>query len=674
MEETLNGAGAGDASELPFLPDQVELAQFLGDEANSGNIVRTQLKASGRVIARVTDGIYRRPASAFRELISNAWDADANTITILTDAPRFERIHIRDNGNGMSHEVLSRILLNIGGSAKRHIDGQTLGITASNDPTKSPGGRPLIGKIGIGLFSVSQISRRFRIITKVKGASYRLVADVRLRTYSEDPNDHPEVEADDEFISGEVLLVRQAAQDIESQGTDIVLEDVKPNIRDLLRDNARWRLIAERRNALSNGDMDAALAIKVEEPRVHSGWIEEMRSNDTSPVVQTVPSMLPWDAETPANERMACLMDAVEKETESTQRPALNNVLDAYLEMLWTLGLSSPVDYIDSHPFDLKRSSAFDLYWISNDARGQAILVDMRAGESVREAIAREHEVNLEDGLPHTAGPFSAFIDGVELKKPIRYRFRSAGERNLSRALLFVGRYNPNLSRVSNERRGGGLELEAYIYWNGRIVPKENNGVLVRIRGASGALFDPTFFGYQVSELTRLKQITSEIYVRRGLDAALNIDRESFNYSHPHVQLVAQWLQRGVRQLTNKHKDLAKKARLERREIAGNEQQSAINDYADAVWRHRQGDESSPKVVITSETGPLSQARSEGALALSSEIIYSSNKVATFDQGIRQAKTVALVRVLAAFNVLDDRSYREQEDLVSAILELFLGN
>ena len=79
-------------------------------------------------------------------------------------------------------------------------------------------------------------------------------------------------------------------------------------------------------------------------------------------------------------------------------------------------------------------------------------------------------------------------------------------------------------------------------------------------------------------------------------------------------------------------------------------------------------------MVITSETGPLSQARSEGALALSSEIIYSSNKVATFDQGIRQAKTVALVRVLAAFNVLDDRSYREQEDLVSAILELFLGN
>jgi hypothetical protein len=91
--------------------------------------------------------------------------------------------------------------------------------------------------------------------------------------------------------------------------------------------------------------------------------------------------------------------------------------------------------------------------------------------------------------------------------------------------MLFVGRYAPNLEKVDSRMRGGNFGLEAYLFWNGKVVPKENNGVLIRIRGTSGALFDQTFFKYQVSELNRLKQITSELFIQRGLDAALNIDR-----------------------------------------------------------------------------------------------------------------------------------------------------
>lgn len=130
------------------------LASWLADSAHEGDMVRTRLKAHERVIARVTDGIYREPASAFRELISNAWDADATEVSILTDAPRFSRIYVRDNGMGMSHQTLSRLLHAIGGSAKRRPDGRTLGITG-DDVDHTPRGRPLIGKIGIGLFYVS---------------------------------------------------------------------------------------------------------------------------------------------------------------------------------------------------------------------------------------------------------------------------------------------------------------------------------------------------------------------------------------------------------------------------------------------------------------------------------------------------------------------------------------
>ncbi|MCE9527881.1 MAG: hypothetical protein K8R36_17705, partial [Planctomycetales bacterium] len=53
------------------------------------------LSTSDRVLRRVTDGIYRQPWSAIRELISNAYDADATEVLIETDAPRFDRIVIR---------------------------------------------------------------------------------------------------------------------------------------------------------------------------------------------------------------------------------------------------------------------------------------------------------------------------------------------------------------------------------------------------------------------------------------------------------------------------------------------------------------------------------------------------------------------------------------------------
>lgn len=78
------------------------------------DIIQTVLKTDERVIARVTDGIYRQPGSALRELISNAYDADATRVVIKTDAPRFDRITVEDDGHGMAPEALAHLLLHIG--------------------------------------------------------------------------------------------------------------------------------------------------------------------------------------------------------------------------------------------------------------------------------------------------------------------------------------------------------------------------------------------------------------------------------------------------------------------------------------------------------------------------------------------------------------------------------
>ena len=101
---------------------------------------------------------------------------------IETGQPDFERMTVRDDGIGMSPKTLAYVLKNIGGSSKRTSAGAELKTVQSGAPDISPGGRPLIGKIGIGLFAVAQLTQHFQIITKAAGESHRLSATVRLRT------------------------------------------------------------------------------------------------------------------------------------------------------------------------------------------------------------------------------------------------------------------------------------------------------------------------------------------------------------------------------------------------------------------------------------------------------------------------------------------------------------
>ncbi len=114
----------------------------------------------------------------------------------------------------MSPQVVAHLLLHIGGSAKRSEQGQELGVTAASDPTKSPNGRKLIGKIGIGLFSVSQLTHSFQIITKVKGDSFRTVATVALKQFSDEVIE-AQPDGDEEFESGKVNIWREPAADTE---------------------------------------------------------------------------------------------------------------------------------------------------------------------------------------------------------------------------------------------------------------------------------------------------------------------------------------------------------------------------------------------------------------------------------------------------------------------------
>lgn len=659
-----------------LIDEQETLASWLAEKANEGLVVQTRLRASERVIARVTDGIYRQPGSALRELISNAWDADAKLVSILTDAPRFSRIYVRDDGMGMSYETLARLVHAIGGSAKRREEGRALGITAEGDWDRTPGGRPLIGKIGIGLFSVSQLARRFTVITKVAGKDYRLIAEIRLRVYAEDSEGVGEEvhDDDDSFLSGDVFITREPAPDLSAHGTDVVIEDLKPRVRDLLRSADRWQALNEKAAAQAAGDLETVANIRTEEPKYHMGWMKHLTSGVDQTSLLSIPPCLPWDSEERPEMKMSRLMDGVERDFTRVARPDLASTLDNYLQTIWTLALSVPVSYVDQHPFDLTADSNVKLYWLSNEPRGQAQEVALPQGLTVRQAI--KSHVPGSPVLENGTGPeadFRVLIDEIELKRPIRFKFHRTDKRGLDRPMLFVGKYEPDLKSIDPGRRGGNLALEAYEFWNGRVIPKENNGVLVRIRGASGALFDSTFFSYQVSEQTRLRQITAELFVARGMDAALNIDRESFNFSHPHVQLVTVWMHRALRQLTNRHKEVSARLRSDRREEETSASADALTRYSNQVWAMRGRTDPLPDVEIMPDTAGAHREREDGVLALARTGMPSLESAHGSDRATRDAQAKALIRVLAAFGTLEDRSYDEQQSLVEAILKIFYG-
>lgn len=624
----------------------------------SGAAAATVLTTDDRVLARVTDGIYRQPASALRELISNAYDADATEVIIETDAPTFRSMKISDNGHGMDDEALARLIYHIGGSSKRTTVGAVMGTTAVGDPERSPKGRRLIGKIGIGLFSVSQLTSHFQVITKVAGTDHRLFADVTLQTYSE--SGEP---ADATFQSGHVEVTAIPTDDHDAHGTEILLLNVRPRARDILRSRDRWEEVLDP----DHTDMPEP----AEAPPWHVGYAELKRAKDTPPTYRVDP-VLPWAPDDPPDTRMQKLFDGVADLVEGERdRPELAKSVDQYLATVWALSLSAPVDYLGKHPFDLTADDGVLTFKLSNTGKGRADPLVLKPGQSVRQALG------LKAGEADPLGGFKVFIDQVELKRPVSYRYWQSARQGITKPMLFVGHYAPDLSSVSPKMRGGDLAFEGYLFWSSKVVPKENTGVLVRINGSSGANFDDTFMKYQVSEQTRLKQTTSEVFVSRGLDAALNIDRESFNFAHPHYQIVSNWLHRSLRQLANTHKGLGDEIREQRTLLNQAVSGDRLERLIAKTWARARNDQNDPPPDVRLVEDPVAAAtlRRQGLIALDRSKLPTNPKFsprkATAELHRREQVTKGVASVLESFGLLEGLSYDRQHQLISALLAVY---
>lgn len=134
-------------------------------KSDSGDI-----RVADITIAQLSRGLYRSTATVFKELVSNAHDADATIVKIDTNYPEFDFISCVDDGTGMPLAEFQRFFSNEGiGSCIKRKHGKDV-----TDIYK----RPIIGRLGIGILAVGQLCHSFEIESHYedkdgKGGAYK---------------------------------------------------------------------------------------------------------------------------------------------------------------------------------------------------------------------------------------------------------------------------------------------------------------------------------------------------------------------------------------------------------------------------------------------------------------------------------------------------------------------
>lgn len=138
-------------------------------------VERIPIEVSSRILRHIGRGIYRTPAAALKEMVSNSYDARATEVTIDTGYPVFERMVISDNGDGMTREAFARFVRNIGFTDK--VAGEKISMPGSYKDRRT------IGHFGIGLLAIGQLAKKAVIASKVGGAEKGFSAEIDFEQF-----------------------------------------------------------------------------------------------------------------------------------------------------------------------------------------------------------------------------------------------------------------------------------------------------------------------------------------------------------------------------------------------------------------------------------------------------------------------------------------------------------
>lgn len=390
-----------------------------------------KIKVSRKILADVGRGIYKTPANAIKELVSNAFDACATRVGIATNAPYFDTLTCEDNGKGMTLDEFGDILGRIGSSTKRANRAEFIDCRGIE--------RPIIGKIGIGLLSVSQICDRFTVISKTEGQEHSFEAAIDMLQFEKDD---AYSSGEGEIALGEYEIVEKvcAPEEISNSYTKIVMSPLRKGFqRDLMREY----------------------------------------KNKILRVKETVPQVL-------------CFADFAKPLSNKDFRS-----IGTYDYMLWELGLLCPIKYLEEDEDIVFPSLRF-----------------------IKEDIERLDSYK-----------FRLFVDGLEVYRPIFFLKSDKIQKEDEDFKVYI------LPRFDEEVDGETLTFHGHIYaQRTKITPTELQGILVRIKDVGIGGYDKSILKYQRQEGPIFGMISGEVMIERGLESALNIDRNSFNETHPHYQ------------------------------------------------------------------------------------------------------------------------------------------
>jgi hypothetical protein len=195
------------------------------------------IKLHEKALAHLSRGLYRSPASALRELVTNAWDANATEITIDTNFPFFAQVTTEDNGDGLTRGEFELLMEGgIGNSRKRSLDKHLIN------------NRPIVGRYGIGMLGIAQFCGSFIIMSRPRvGEPFRarvhLYDLLKTKLDEEDPSIVRDYPTDGGQIK-EVDIGHYMFEDMSgfnvAHGTRIIAEDVHPTFTLLFKQSLEF--------------------------------------------------------------------------------------------------------------------------------------------------------------------------------------------------------------------------------------------------------------------------------------------------------------------------------------------------------------------------------------------------------------------------------------------------
>lgn len=442
-------------------------------------------------VIRELSGIYKPFVKAVKELLSNAYDADADNVHIKL-SPDFNSLSIKDDGIGMTPIAFHRDFTKVGGSYTRYLRGEN-----------TPKGRPKIGSKGIGFLAPARYCKKMKVVSSTISCYQETISmPVSKKTNIQELIKVPLLP---EIIKSRfrVKRITSAKSSKAISGKRYKIDDdgflVISKISNLSKNihlQLEYELDCHDLEIIATIDFDYLLSLENRQD------LEEITDFCEMQVV-ALPDKDSRCKKSYTHISLIGLKEFVKQDLQSSRRSGfVRNIVssDGLSRFVWELSRYIPVQY--------EKATAINKHF------GTALL--------------HHPDIKFINEVTFTGGHFTGYHS---IKRPI---WNSKSGKNLI--------LNDDLC-LKVEINEDGLVAKGYIVGlEETVYPAEYRGIAIRVRNVQ--IGPPSFLG-QENILTGfakgcLSQITGEINILSGMDAldAINPGRESFYEENPHYKML----------------------------------------------------------------------------------------------------------------------------------------